>query len=142
MGASGEGDEPVVRDESGHSPAHVFALLASDGGRRLLTTLYDRGGTVPVGELADELTAGEQGDADAPTNRHAQKRLRHAILPTLADTGLVTYDRETDAVTLADRGDRLEPYLACVREAAATDVAWYTDTTTTGRTPTESDTRR
>lgn len=139
MGGAGGGGEEPAASSAGDSPALVFELLTNDRSRELLTVLYDRGGTVPVDELADRLAASERDvtDTGVPVARHARKRLRHVILPTLADTGLVTYDPETDAVTLADRGERLEPYLACVRALDADD-----DTTAVDYWTTESGTWR
>ncbi|MFC3956792.1 DUF7344 domain-containing protein [Halovivax cerinus] len=144
MGAPGGGDESVARSVAHDSPARVCELLANEGSRQLLTTLYERGGTVPVDELGETVAARErvETDADVPASRHARKRLRHAILPRLADTDLVTYDAETDAVTLADRGERLEPYLACASAADVDSRAWFHDRTAIDREETESDARR
>lgn len=120
-GANGGGDGATARGiaEQPIDPETVFELLANEGSRELLTVLYDRGGTVPVEELAERVAAREREvtDAEAPTTRHVRTRLRQVILPTLAETGIVTYDPETAAVTLVGRGETLETYLACVPES-------------------------
>ena len=108
----GESDEPA--------PGVVFGLFTEKRTRFLLYLLYDRGGTIPIDEVAERLASWE-GDAavdDLPTEtvERIQRTLHHASLPKLADHGFLTYEHETGAVTLTDRGDRLEPYLEFARE--------------------------
>ncbi len=124
----GERERPdngeTVATTDRHSPEAVVRLLTNEQSRLLLSILTDRGGTVPVDELAERLAASKRAELadEAPAARHVRARLRHVVLPMLADTGVLTYDRKTEAVTLTGRGTGLEPYLASIRENGRYDT--------------------
>ncbi|EMA41172.1 DUF7344 domain-containing protein [Halobiforma nitratireducens] len=116
------------------TPGVVFGLLADRRDRFLLYLLYERGGTVPLSELTAQLTAWEnETTSDLLTEemkRHTRTSLVHASLPKLADYDLVTFNADTGAVTLTERGEWLEPYLEFAKEQESDDVDEFLDRST------------
>ncbi|MFD1514688.1 DUF7344 domain-containing protein [Halomarina rubra] len=88
-----------VREESIDETLRVLA----DHERRYICYYLDREGQIGVDELARFVAATKAGghpDADDLTSTAVA--LRHVHLPTLADAGVVTYDREEGTAKLAE----------------------------------------
>lgn len=105
------------------TPSVAFRILANEHRRFLLYLLVERGGSAPV----DELVAGLAGtDADATPDRGLpgplHRRLFHNHLPRLAEHGVVDYDRDAEAVSLTEVGEKLEPYLEFAKDREEVDV--------------------
>ncbi len=110
-------------DDGELTPTVAFRILANERRRFVLYLLVDRGGTVPVEELA-ALVGGYHAEQNPERGlpSPAHRRLYHNHLPRLAEHGIVDYVRDDEAVTLTDRGEQLEPYLAFAREREHEDV--------------------
>ncbi|APW96404.1 hypothetical protein CHINAEXTREME_00890 [Halobiforma lacisalsi AJ5] len=124
------------KEELSLTPGVVFGLLANRRDRFLLYLLYERGGTVALSELTTYLAVWEhETTADlltAEMKRHTRTSLTHASLPKLADYDLITFDRDSGAITLTERGERLEPYLEFAKEQEDEDVESFLERTTRG----------
>ena len=115
--------ERGLADEGELTPTVAFRILANEQRRFVLYLLAERGGTAPLDELA-ALVSGYGADSSTEQGLPcvAHRRLYHNHLPRLAEHGLVEYDRDDEAVTLTDRGEQLQPYLAFARERESRDV--------------------
>lgn len=129
-------DDPERRSDSTDSdvempltPSLAFGLLSSKRDRFLLYLLYERGGTIPLTAITEQLGAVEnETSADLLTEDmkgRIRTSLEHATLPKLVQHDLVTYDREAKAVTLSRRGEELEPYLEFAKGREQEDVRTF-----------------
>ncbi|WP_121822510.1 DUF7344 domain-containing protein [Halostella salina] len=84
----------------------VFDALADERRRRVLRCLRDDDPPVPVESIARSLRD-EVGDDE----RTLEASLHHRDLPRLDDSGVISYDRETNCVVDCDRIDAVQPYL-------------------------------
>lgn len=113
-GAAAAGVEPTL------SPSVAFNLLADERDRFALYLLADRGGPVPVDELANHVAALENETKPASVTRKMERRTRarlfHSTVPKLTSYRVAATTSDTDAVTLTDRGEQLEPYLEFAKE--------------------------
>jgi len=112
-------------------PGTAFRILADERRRFVLYLLVDRGGTVPVAELAD-LLAGRNGDdgavrIDSGMPSRVHRRLYHNHLPRLAERDVVDYDPGAETVTLTEFGEKLEPYLEFAKERERDAVRSFLD---------------
>lgn len=105
---------PTESPRSSHtdrlSATDVFPLLADDRRRNALHYLSQHVGTVPLGELAEQLAIWE----DDPTYDHYERiltSLHHSHLPKLVDGRLVRYDSDQETVHGLDALDSVQPYL-------------------------------
>lgn len=91
--------------------SEFYRALASARRRRLLYTLLERG-ECSVGEAATVLTGwdlADSGGMGSPDDRRqVVLSLQHVHLPMLSEAGLVSFDREANAVALQP----LEPPVA------------------------------
>ena len=88
----------------------IFPLLAVDRRRHILHYLAQRTGSVPLGELAEQVALWE----DVPTYDQYERILtsfHHQHLPTLREAGILTYDVEQETVTVLPAIDDIRPYL-------------------------------
>lgn len=90
-------------------PERVVAdLLASDRRRRLLACLADRGGCLPVTDLAAAVAARETGTdvetVDPERHRAVREEIYERHLPKLTATGVVEFDSMRGTVTLSGTG--------------------------------------
>lgn len=110
--------EQEFTDEGELRPSVAFRILADVHRRFVCYLLVERGGTIPVDELAAHVAGTDPGPGESlqglPSRAH--RRLYHNHLPRLAEHGVVDYDREAEAVSLTDLGEQLEPYLELARE--------------------------
>ena len=99
-----ERGERTGRRAPGLEDDRLYRALASRPRRRLLYYLSDIE-RATVDELADVLVGWETSQRGGMATEAARDRteteLRHSHLPTLADAGLVTYDRQTGRVECA-----------------------------------------
>lgn len=120
-----DGDGPSL------GPSEIFDVLSDERTRLALYLLADRGGTIPIDELATRVADWQRDPAvdstDAASEQRVVRNLYHVHLPKLTDYGIATFDRTTGAVTLRDRVGELEPYLAFAREREPGDVAAFLD---------------
>jgi hypothetical protein len=88
----------------------IFPLLAHDRRRNALHYLAGRAGSVPLGELAEQLAIWE----DDPTHDQYERiltSLYHIHLPKLAEAGVIDYKIEQETVTGLTAIDTVRPYL-------------------------------
>lgn len=88
----------------------IFSVLAADRRRNILHYLAQRPGSVPLGELAEQVAVWE----DDPTYDQYERILtsfHHQHLPKLVEAGLVEYDVEQETVTVQPAIDDIRPYL-------------------------------
>lgn len=110
------------------TPSVAFDALSDRHSRFVLYLLEDRGGTIPVDELAARFAAWvtemetATGRVPDDVEEEIYLRLHHVALPKLVDLELVTYDRDSGAVTLSVRYDRLRAYLEFARVQECGDV--------------------
>lgn len=90
--------------------ADIFSLLAADRRRNILHYLAQRPGSVPLGELAEQVAVWE----DDPTYDQYERILtsfHHQHLPKLVEAGVVEYDVEAETVSVQPPIDDFRPYL-------------------------------
>lgn len=88
----------------------IFSLLADDRRRNMLQYLAQRTGSVPLGELAEQVAIWE----DDPTYDQYERILtsfHHQHLPKLTEAEVVEYDVELETVTVQSNIDAIRPYL-------------------------------
>jgi hypothetical protein len=88
----------------------LFPLLAHDRRRNILHYLAGRAGSVPLGELAEQLAIWE----DDPTHDHYERiltSLYHTHLPKLVEAGVIDYRVKQETVTGLSAIDTVRPYL-------------------------------
>lgn len=111
------------------TPSIAFGLLSARRDRFLLYLLYERGGTIPLTEVTEQLAALENETSTDLLMEDLKTRVRtsleHATLPKLVEHDLVTYERESEAVTLSPRGEQLEPYLEFAKEREHEEVRTF-----------------
>lgn len=119
------------------TPSVVFGILANKRDRFVLYLLEERGGTMAIEDLAVAIAAWENDTVpDLITNEMNQRvhsRLFHATIPKLSEYGLVSYDPDSEAVTLTDLGEQLESYLDFARDRERDDVQAFLEQSTPDR---------
>jgi isopentenyl phosphate kinase len=88
----------------------VFRALADEQRRLVVRYLMDADGTASYRDVADYLSA---HGADEP--EEAMLRLRHTILPILAEAGLLRYDSESERISYRSHA-AVEDVLAAVED--------------------------
>jgi hypothetical protein len=93
----------------------AFEILSNDRHRRVLRCLRTYDGPMALADLADEVTALENGTSTAGASKEDVKdvhiSLYHAEIPTLADAKVVEYDRAQETVTPTENAAELYPFL-------------------------------
>jgi DNA-binding transcriptional ArsR family regulator len=89
----------------------TFGALADELRRQTIDALTEQG-SVPVETLAQAVA---DGDGDAATRTHV--RMKHEVVPTLADAGLV--ERHTRRVKLTAEGKAVACVLDSIRDELA-----------------------
>lgn len=90
--------------------SEIFPLLADDRRRNILHFLAQRVGSVPFGELAEQIALWEK----APTYDQYERILtsfHHSHFPKLSDAGLIEVDLDRETVKGQPAIDALRPYL-------------------------------
>lgn len=102
----------------------VFEVLSHSRHRQLLTALYTIGKTATVDELAAEMVTLERKDPQTVASQQDQLAvaLRRTYVPELQERGILTYDRESDTVSLTPQARPIRAYLPDVSVGAR---AWY-----------------
>lgn len=98
----------------------VFDLLSSPRRRFVLHYLRSESDTIALTALADEVAAWEYETPVEELTDQERKRayvsLYQTHVPKLADAGIVEYDQDSGAVTLAARADVVDAYLPRTQE--------------------------
>jgi len=127
-GTSDSDDElpDTPADDIPLSPSAIFAILADRQDRFVLYLLEERGGTIPLDELAITVAAWENETRSELVTKEMEHRkqtqLHHTCIPKLAEYGLVETTQDTDAVTLTKMGEKLDEYLEFAKEKELRDV--------------------
>ncbi|WP_238593266.1 DUF7344 domain-containing protein [Natronobacterium lacisalsi] len=88
----------------------LFAMFANERRQQILAYLIRRPGDVLLGDLAEYIAINE-GNATQEWYERICTDLYHSHLPQMRDCGLVTYDLETEAISLSVERGVLSPYL-------------------------------
>ncbi|WP_254535486.1 DUF7344 domain-containing protein [Halomarina litorea] len=103
----------------------LFDLLSNRRRRYALHYLKQRGGTVELRDLAEQVAAWEYDSAVRDLDRRERKRVKTALhqfhLPKMDDVGVVEYDARLGRVRPAPAASDLECYLDVV---AGGDLPW------------------
>ncbi|EMA42249.1 DUF7344 domain-containing protein [Halobiforma nitratireducens] len=91
-------------------PTRLFAVFADERRQRILTYLTQRPGAVLVGDIAEYIAIAE-GNPTEEWYERISTDLYHSHLPRMRDCGLLTYDLETESVSLTVERTVLTPYL-------------------------------
>lgn len=101
-------DAGIATDEI--TPTQLFAVFADKRRQQALAYLSQRAAAVAIGDLAEYIAIAEEH----PTHDRYERictDLYHSHLPHMRDLGLLTYDLETERVSLTVRRRILAPYL-------------------------------
>ncbi|SFC69897.1 hypothetical protein SAMN05444422_11547 [Halobiforma haloterrestris] len=91
-------------------PTTLFAMFANERRQQILAYLTRRPGDVLLGDLAEYIAINE-GNATQEWYERICTDLYHSHLPQMRACGLVTYDLETEAISLSVERGVLAPYL-------------------------------
>lgn len=111
----GDASPPADPETTSLSIDERFELLASPGNRFVLTFLLRGENPATYAELVDyvvERAAPPAGASAATFRGRVAARLVHRTLPTLAEAGLLTHDRDAQTVTATPAIETVAPYLA------------------------------
>ncbi|MWV64140.1 hypothetical protein GRS48_04790 [Halorubrum sp. JWXQ-INN 858] len=117
-----EGPEAISTDE-------VFALLSNERRRSVLRHLSMNGGEVRLRELATTIAA-EENDVEPVEVTYAQRKrlytsLYQSHLPRMERSGVIEYNRNSGAITLAPGADTFDAYLEVVGDDEFTWSEFY-----------------
>ncbi len=94
----------------------IFTLLSNHRRRYTIHFCKQRGETVTVSDLAEQVAAWELdkeiAELDSAERKRVYTSLQQTHLPTLDDAGMVEY--ENGEVTLTDQAERMEVYMDIV----------------------------
>ncbi|WP_089383241.1 DUF7344 domain-containing protein [Halorubrum vacuolatum] len=128
---SDDTDDPMETADASASIStdEVFALLSNERRRHVLQHLSANGGEAHLRELATEIAAEEHGIAPVEVSYAQRKRLYTSLyqshLPRMERSRVITYDRNTGAVTLAPAADTFDAYLEIVGDDEFTWSEFY-----------------
>lgn len=92
----------------------MIEILAHPRRRHVILCLREYENSMVLADLADEIAAleNETSPMEVPPDEveRVYLSLYHTHVPKLADTGVVQYEQEKNAVTLADRAEQLDQY--------------------------------
>lgn len=90
---------------------HLFRILSDPRRRFVLGHLKSNPYPIPVARLAEAVAIYELNDLTRESTetelRRIQTSLRHVHLPSLADAGLIRWNRERDVVVLSKHAGRM-----------------------------------
>jgi hypothetical protein len=102
--------------ESALSQDVVFDILSSSRRRYVLYRLRETEGPVELTELAEQVAAWENDtDTDQITEQERKRvyvSLYQTHIPRLDEVGLITYDKDTGMIELADDATEIDDYLS------------------------------
>jgi len=104
-------DSPAALGSVDDSLDAVFEVLAAERRRHVLYALHRHSGPVSLSDLAEEVAAHEDTDAD-----RIAASLHHVHLPKLVATSVVGYDPAEETVRLRDCAGRLYRHLSAAAE--------------------------
>ncbi len=127
-----EGPSDESLDEAGPeviSTDEVFALLSNERRRSVLRHLSMNGGEVRLRELATTIAA-EENDVEPVEVTYAQRKrlytsLYQSHLPRMERSGVIEYNRNSGAITLAPGADTFDAYLEVVGDDEFTWSEFY-----------------
>ncbi len=94
------------------SPDVIFEALSNPGRRYVLTFLLQTSGYVPVSKLVDYVaTKSETKMTDDGFRRNVTAELTQTHLPSLEESGFITYNMERQLVIPTELTRLAEPYL-------------------------------
>lgn len=106
--------ELSVTADSTKSLQHVLRTVASDRRRYVLRCFTQEEREVSLDEIADRVAAFEESEPKELVSEDAvereRTRLHHVDLPKLDEAKFLSYDPETNRVTLPDAASRGPPY--------------------------------
>lgn len=104
-----------MRTRPDHSVLDLFFRSLADSRRRFVLShlIDDSDGSATFDELADGVVEAET-HSPSPDRESVEVTLDHNHLPTLAENGLIEYDRDRGVVTTTSRTEQIQPYLAVV----------------------------
>lgn len=103
----------VETGQSAISSADLFAAFANERRQHTLIYLAQKSAAIPLGDLA-EYIALKEGEPSYDWYERILTDLYHHHLPYLTDAGLVSYDADSELVTLAVERTVVAPYLRLV----------------------------
>lgn len=93
----------------------VFELLSNHRRRMVLFCLRQRGGSVGMNELAEQMAAMENNVPVSDLTSQQRKRVYVSLyqthLPKMADMNIIEYNEEEGVVRLTDQTDEIDKYL-------------------------------
>ena len=101
----------------------IHDILRNNRRRRVIESLREHDEPLSVRDLSELLATAETGEDPAPRNvrQSVYVSLHQTHLPKLEELGVVDYDGDTKAVTLADAIDDVTVYMEVVPE---NDLSW------------------
>lgn len=105
----------------------IYHILSNPRRRETLRHLGENGGTVDVGELSTAIAAAETNEHPPPTKvRDSVYTSLHQVhLPTLEESGVLTYDRETRTVHRRTGAREIDAYMDVVTRFGITWESLY-----------------
>lgn len=106
-----ENRSPTDRPPAPLTTDRLLDTLANTHRRRVVRRLFERGASVPLERLIDDLATAQTDDGTETDREAARIALYHSHLPKLVDDGVVTFDREESVV---GPGPQLRVVAACL----------------------------
>ncbi len=115
--ASGHGGVEVDATD----PDVLFSVLADARRRCVLYCLHTYDTPMSLPDIADEVACWERNTDLSEVSPEVVKRiymsLYHTHVPLLVDAGIVTYDQDSDCLTLRPAFEHVEPHLQAIDES-------------------------
>jgi len=105
----------------------IHDILRNDRRRLAIKCLRERGDSMSVRDLSEQVAARETGESPAPRDkrRSVYVSLHQTHLPKLDDLGIVEYDTDAKEVTLRDRAAEVTTYMEVVPRYGITWAEYY-----------------
>jgi len=105
----------------------IHDILRNDRRRLAIKCLRERGGSMSVRDLSEEVATRETGESPAPRDkrRSVYVSLHQTHLPKLDELRIVDYDTDTKEVSLLDRAAEITTYMEVVPRYGITWAEYY-----------------
>lgn len=114
-----------VRTQTTFEKATIFKVLRNRRRRYVLHYLKQRQETVPVGRIAEQIAAWENGTAVEAVTPEERKRIYISLLqshlPTLDEANMVVFEENESTVRLTDDAEEIDIYVELVPK---NDIEW------------------